>query len=63
MPHRTTVQRRELKEKDPEKYEKIREAGRQRDNARNALKRALKERQELTAEDIENENAKRLEKK
>ena len=63
MPHRTTVYRRELKEKDPEKYEQLRTAGRERDNARNAHKRVLKERQELTAEEIERDNIKRLEKK
>ena len=50
----TKIQQRELKEKNPEKYEQMRERARQRDNARNAHKRALKERGELTADEIEN---------
>lgn len=62
-PHRSTLARREMKEKDPEKYAKMREAGRARDNARNAEKKRKLAAGELTEEEMEVVEAKRLQTK
>ena len=63
MPHRTFLARRDLKMNDPEKYEKFREACRKRDDERNARKREMNKKREISAEEFEKGNEGRLERK
>ena len=63
MAHPSTILRREMKLKDPAKYEAMREKARQRDNARNAEKRRKRDAGEFSQAEMDEMEQKRLENK
>ena len=63
MPHRSTIFRRELKLKDPEKYERMLDERRKKDKKQRAeMKRKIKE-DEFTEDELNDIEHKRLKRK